>query len=372
MSDNFSQAYSDLTEFIADHPEIEIGDSVTSIPANVRSDFYDRFNAARNAFVEEKFPEYLARARKLQEEYSKVVAEMAPVLSFEDTPEVNNFSRFLRDPGESLTRELFDVLFDLLKNRETADSFERRASAEIRERFPGLYRGSYEKWTVLSLASLLQIENALRVPVRELQPGDRAKSSIMAPFEEVPSPEESASFFFSQSPKTIFTVPDFILHSGRLNRFVGIRSEFKEGLCHAVNASQERQWLPLDIDLLRLMAQGLTLLYADNQPSCLSLIADTTNFCRPDLVLWCVHSGSIGYSEALEIITAANEKIQPARGSFIVADDSWPEAESLDTSPVAEAQTEDASSRIQILTVGFDRSGLAPVIDALCLEKESR
>jgi hypothetical protein len=361
MSENFSRAYSDLTEFIANHREIEIGESVTSIPANVRSDFYDRFNGARNAFVEEKFPEYLAQARKLQEAYSKVVEELAPLLSLEDTPVVNIFRRFLLDPRESLTRELFDALFDLLKKRETPDSFERRASAGIRELFPGLYRGSYEKWTVLSLAGLLRIENALRVPVRELQPGDRAKSSVMAPFEEVASPAESASFLFSQPPKAIFTVPDFILHSERLNRFVGIRSEFKEGICHAVNASQVRQWLPVDADLLRLMAHGLTLLYTDDQPGCLSLIADATNFCRPDLVLWCVHAGSIGYNEALEIMAAANDRIQPARGSFIIADHPWPETEAAD-----------GSSKIRILSVGFDRSNLAPVIDALRLEKESR
>ena len=195
MSDSFLRAYEALTDFIANHPEIEIGKSVTSIPEGVRPDFYARFNSARNAFIEEKFPEHLSKSRRLQEEYCKAVEETAGLLSPEDAPEINRLRRYLRDPKESLARELFDPLFDLLKKRETLDGFEERASAGITEFFPGVYRGGYEKWATLSLASLLDAKKALRVPVRELQPGDRAKSAALAPLEEVPSPIESSAFF---------------------------------------------------------------------------------------------------------------------------------------------------------------------------------
>jgi len=40
MSGSFLHAFEQLTDFIASHPEIEIGEFVTSIPEGVRSDFY--------------------------------------------------------------------------------------------------------------------------------------------------------------------------------------------------------------------------------------------------------------------------------------------------------------------------------------------
>ena len=365
MSGNFSWAYAELTDFIANHSEIEIGESVTSIPENVRTDFYARFNSARNAFVEEKFPEFLSKAARLQEEYAKATEEAAASFSLEDTPAINSLRRFLRDPMDSLARELFDPLFDLLKKRETLQSFEQRASTAIDGLFPILYRGAYDKWVILSLAMMFDIKTALRIPVRELQPSDRAKSATFAPVEEVPSPVESTSFYFSQPLKTIFAVPDLILHSARLNRFVGIRSEFREGICHAPNASGERDWYPADADLLRLLANGLSLIYVAENPESISLIADVARFCRPDIVLWCIDSGTTSREEAIKIMAIVEERLRPVKGSYVVATESWPTIDNAVPSPALETQGDGVSSGIAILTAGFDRSKLDPIIDAL-------
>jgi hypothetical protein len=56
MLDRLGQAYEHLTDFIRGNPEIEIHESVTSIPDNVRAEFHCRFNAVRDAIVEKKFP----------------------------------------------------------------------------------------------------------------------------------------------------------------------------------------------------------------------------------------------------------------------------------------------------------------------------
>jgi hypothetical protein len=364
MSGSFLRALEQLTEFIANHAAIEIGESVTSIPENVRSDFYSRFNSARYAFIQEKFPDYVSRARKLQLEYARVAEEISATLVLEDPPAVNGFRRFLTDPEECLARELFDPLFDLLKNRETPDSFEKKVTAVIDELFPLLYRGSYEKWVILSLASLLEMKRALRVPVRELQPADRGKSLVSAPMEPVPVPIESTHFYFSQSLKKIFAVPDFIVDSGRLNRFVGVRSEFREALCHALNASPDRNWGPVDVDLLRLLANGLTLLYTADKPEQVSLIADAVKFCRPDLVMWCVPANSVGHAEALAVAQQANDRLHPIKGVFIITDDGWQNTGNAEA-PVAAA----AASKVRILTVGFDRAKLIPVIESLSDEQ---
>lgn len=366
MSDTFRQAYAALTDFIENHPEIEIGESVTSIPENVRPRFYSLFNAARNAFIADRFPELLSRAALLKQEYCRAAEEAAQWLSLEEGPVVSKCGRFLQDPKDSLARELFDPLFDLLKKRETRGSFRHKVSCAIESAFPVLHQRGYEKWAVLSLANRLQVQEAYRVPVRDLQPGDRAKSSTRAPTEEVPAPVESANFLFSQSPKAIFAVPDFIVRSAKLNRFIGIRSEFKEGLYNALNASTERDWCRIDADLLRLLESGLTLVYASEKPESIALTGDVSKFCRPDLVLWCVDSRALTQKEAFEKMQIADSHIRPAKGVFIIVNEPWPESEAAPApQEAADSPVGAEASRIRFLAAGFDCAKLMSVVEAL-------
>ena len=365
MSDAFRHAYEALTDFISNHPEIEIGESVTSIPEEVRPQFYAFFNEARNAFIAEHFPECLSRAALLKLEYCRAAEKAAQWLLFEEGPVVSKCGRFLEDPSGSLARELFDPLFDLLKNRETRDSFRQKASCGIESLFPVVHRGGYEKWAVVSLANLMDIRKGYRVPVRDLQPGDRAKSSTLAPMEEVPEPVESTHFFFSHSPKSIFAVPDFIVLSGKLNRYVSIRSEFKEGVYNASNASMEREWSPIDADLLKSLESGLTLLYTSEKPGSIALVGDVSKFCRPDLVLWCVDSCNLTKKEALERMALADSRLRPTRGIFVIANEPWPGHEETGEPQAEKAPIEGEAPRIRTLTAGFDCSRLMPVVEAL-------
>ena len=274
MSDKFNEAFDKLTDFVAKHPEIEIGDSVTSIPENVRPDFYSFFNAARDAFVRERFPTHLAEAQKLKEKYDKAVEEASGWLSMEEPPTVNPLLRFLRDPKDCLTRELFDPLFDLLKGRKSIDEMGKAVTPRIEELFGDVFRGGYEKWVVLSLLDLLEVDCSLRVDVRNLNPGERIKPAAQAPLEEIPAPRESTCFYFSQPRNAIFAVPDFIAYSSRLSRFIGIRSEFREASYNAVNASSDRDWDNINRDLLILLSKGLTLIYVSEKPEDIALVAD--------------------------------------------------------------------------------------------------
>jgi hypothetical protein len=364
MKESYHQAYARLVDFVAKHPEIEIGESVTCIPENVRPEFYGLFNAARNAFVQEKFPEHLADAGTLRENYNKAAAETAQWISFEDPPLVSVLQRYLHDPKDSMARELFDPLFDLLKGRESLDRIEKKASSGIEEAFPALFRGGYEKWVVLSLLSLFEVDKAFRVNTRNLNSGERAKPPAQAPLEEVPAPQESLSFFFSQPRNAIFAVPDFIVHSSKLNRFVGIRSEFQKGFYNALNASREREWLPINHDLLAALDCGPTLVYAAEKTESLALVADVAKFCRPDLVLWCIDSRTRTHIEALNTIVHFHSRLSPPRGSFLIANEPWPEAG--DPAQVhLQSLSQEQAARIHLLTVGFDKSKLKPVAEAL-------
>ena len=370
MSKSFRRAYEVLTGFIAAHSEIEIGESVTSIPGEVRTDFYNFFNAARDAFVEERFPAYLNEAGLVLEQYRKAEERSRRLFSLQETEVATATQKFLLNPIETLTRELFDPLFDLLKGRESIDSFEKRAAGIIENLFPIVYRGAYEKWATLSLVELLEADKALGVEVREMRPHERPRLALLAPMEDVPVPIESASFLFSQPRNMIFAVPDLIVHSPKLNRFVGIRTEFSEGLYNAWYPSSNREWYSLDMDLQVLLTYGLTLVYVAEQAEDIALVADASRFCRPDLILWCVDTQSLAQKEAMEIVARVDGFLQPTKGIYIIANNPWPEpaepsGNEQETQPVEQA------SGVHVLTVGYDQSQLMPIVEALTEQPET-
>jgi hypothetical protein len=354
MSEKFAAAYAALTEFIANHPEIEIGESVIGIPAGVRSDFYNLFNSARKAFVQDRYSDFLNCAEALVKHYQEAEGKTAGFLSFEDSTAVSPVRRFLRDPIDSLTRQLFDLLFDLLKGRETLVSFGNKGGASIDSVASDLYRAGYERWVVLSLVPMLLPAKGFRVDARRLNPGEKSKSMLHSPFDSMPAPAPSTTFLFDQPREAVFAVPDFIIHSSALNRYVGVRSEFRPGVYHAQNRPQEREWYTVETGLLRVLESGLTLIYAAEEAQNIALVADVGKFCRPDLVLWCVQASCVSRAEALEKMCQVHSLLKPTAGTFLIADESWPEP-----------QEEPVSEGVHCITARFEPLMLQSVIDAL-------
>jgi len=352
MSDIFGQAYEDLLIFIRNNPEIEIQEFATSIPEHVRREFYLRFNAARKAFVDERFPGLLPRAAELQQNYAEAERDLAGFIVWEETPETNRIQRFLYDVSDGMIRELFDPLFDLLKGKESLDGFVQTGTAKISANWPALFQGGYEKWVVLTLVNLLAPDRLLRVDARPLKQGERAKSAAYAPWDDVPPPLDAKDFYFSQPRNAVLSVPDFILHSIKLNRFIGFRSEFRDGLYKGLNPSQKRDWLPLDTDLQLLLESGPTLVYVADEPEQIAMIADATRFSRPDLIMLCLDTKETERERALEMLGRMDERIVPRIGCLGILTEPWPE-------PVG------SDARIRFLNVGFDPSRLREVIATL-------
>jgi hypothetical protein len=370
MPDKFREAYGKLTDFVAKHPEIEIGDSVTSIPESVRPGFYGFFNDARDAFVREKFPMHLAKAQTVKDKFDRALKDASGWLSLEEPPTVNPLLRFLRDPKDCLARELFDPLFDLLKGRTNIDEMGKSVSPRIEELFAYVYRGGYEKWAVVSLLNLLEVDSSFCINVRNLNPGERTRPPAQAPLEEVPTPQESTHFFFSQPRNAIFAVPDFIIHSSRLNRFIGIRSEFREASYNAINASPDREWSGVDRDLLILLTKGLTLIYVSEKAEEIALVADVAKFCRPDMLLWCVDTQNINQREAMAIMESADLHLKPSRGSYLAINNEWMELTKPNEND-SQPRADEEASKIHVLTVGYDKHKLLPVVEAL-MDTKSR
>jgi hypothetical protein len=56
MSKDWQQKYSELTEFIAEHPEVSIRRNKVLIPKSVRHDFYNLFDNIRLALLRDEYP----------------------------------------------------------------------------------------------------------------------------------------------------------------------------------------------------------------------------------------------------------------------------------------------------------------------------
>lgn len=359
MSNGWHQAYTELTDFIAEQPEVEIGASVIRIPNSVRPEFYRLFDTVRVAFMEEKLSDLFNEAATLSENYTKAEQEVTELLGLDDVLIATGLRRFLRNPRDGLIKGLFDPLFDLLKGKINAETFEQGVSRNIEAPFRDSYRSGYKKWLALSLVKLLEADRCLEasVPSVNLGPEDGDRG-FYASHEEhlVPPPNESKHLSFKHEQSSTLTVPDFIVHSAKINRYVALRSEFRAiAVWTASDASEHREWYPLDcVVALRL---GLTLIYVADNPEEISLVADAKKICRPELTIECREQKDWYEKEELEKIKLHHDVLKPRLGTYIVSREQVPDAGQI-------------GDGIHILTVGFDQSKLEPVISSLMKQED--
>lgn len=383
MPNSWQIAYEELQGFIAEKPEVGIGESVISIPGDVRPEFYRLFGTVRSAFVEEKFPRLLNEAGTLSENYTKSEQEVTEFLGLDDVSMAAGLHRFLHNPRDGLIRGLFDPLFDLLKGKINAETFEQGVSRNIEASFRDSYRLGYEKWVLLSLIKLLDSDKSFRVILPRPTSHELIKH-LPTSKESVPPPEESKRLSLEHQLSLIFTVPDFIVHSVKMGGYLAVRSEFRQAMWTASNASEQREWYPLGS--IGALAPSLTLIYVAGNPEEISLVADADRICRPDLIIECREQKDWFEKEGLEKIKLHHDSLKPTLGTYIVSREPVPEqaykelvpeqvskepASEQEQKPTREQEPENQGADIHILTVGFDQSKLEPIVSAL-MQPESK
>jgi hypothetical protein len=99
------------------------------------------------------------------------------------------------------------------------------------------------------------------------------------------------------------------------------------------------------------------MIYVDNRPDDISLVADSKNICRPDLVIQCVDRLTWEHNSwcrDLEKIKSYSEILKPAFGAFMVSKDHVPEN-----------RRKIMGESIPLLEVGFNQFRLDPILDVL-------
>ncbi len=360
MLNSWQEEYQRLTDFVARKPQVGIAESVVTIPRDVRPEFYRLFDTVRVAFIEEKLSDPFNEAATLSQNYLKAEQEVTELLGLDDILIATGLRRFLRDPRDGLIKGLFDPLFDLLKGKINAEAFEQGVSRNIEASFRDFYRLGYKKWLALSLVKLLEADRSLEVSVPSLylgpQDGERG-SSVSDEEHPVPPPKELKHLSFKHEQSSTLTVPDFIVHSAKINRYFALRSEFRAAAAvwTASNASEHREWYPLDcVVALRL---GSTLIYVADNPEEISLVADAEKICRPELIIECREQKDWYEKEGLEKVKLHHDILKPRLGTYIVSREQVPDVGQLGDS-------------IHILTVGFDQSKLEPIISSLMKQED--
>ncbi len=140
------------------------------------------------------------------------------------------------------------------------------------------------------------------------------------------------------------------------------------------------------------------MVYASDELEDLALVADYSRICRPDIIIECLEQKDWYQAGGLERVKLTHAMLKPKMGTYVVSLETVPEAALTEILPqpvaveptpqpgteaaapegdaeesapeAASAEPEEREPAIHILTVGFDSSKLAPIIDALLPGKE--
>jgi hypothetical protein len=352
MSGNWRQRYSELSGLLAQDPGIIVETSSIIIPERVRAEFYQLFDAVRNTFIEETSPNILEESKVLSENYLKAEVEVKKLIKLDDIIKPKPLAWFLEDPVDGLRRRLFDPLFDLLKGRLNIDTFERESSLKIEAAFKTLHNAGYGKWAAVSLIKLFKADRLLQIILRRVARSERIVIQASASLEQIPPPHNSEYLSFMHTDEDLLAVPDFIIHTPEIGRYIAIRSDYKPALATATNTSEDREWYLLDS--VGVLEPGLIFIYIADNAEEISLVADAKKICRPDLILECRGQKGWYKKEGLKKIKVVHDSLKPILGTYVISKE-----------PVPERESEKQEVDIHILAVGFDQSKLEPVTDAL-------
>jgi hypothetical protein len=355
MPTAWRKSYAELKKFISQHPEIEIGEKVVRIPEGPRKRFYQLFDMVGAVLLQERFPTMLREARRLGRSYSAAEARALNLFGGERVTKTADLKKFLESPEESLVQELFDATFDLLKGIVSVRAYRREASKKLWAAFEKRYRSGYEKWVELSLAELLLPDMAFRVRLPTLTYQQKMIQSF--PFKRpVPVPERTKEIVFGREALPPFLVPDFIVHSKRLDGYVAMGSEAVDAVWAASDPCKRRKWLQLESISARRRRIGLKpniSVCVGLSPEDVSLMADSRSVSRPDLIIECTEQED-QFEGDLEKAKLQHKVLKPPLGSFL-----------LSSRPLPEQAQGEMGNGLRVIAVGFDRSKLAPVIESL-------
>jgi len=342
MINDWKREYELLLQFIAEDPRIVIRTSEVSIPQERRGEFYQRFDNVRSAVVEANLSELPIDADELSRRYMQMEQEVIRILGIERIVMPVDLSSFLHEPREGLARVLYTPLFDLVQGKTTVEAFEERAVQDLKSSAAELFRLGYEWWAGLAMIKLLEPDQAFVV-------------DLDADYRPYPAELKEISFGRQAHHPTI-RIPEFVIHSRKLDRFVAVKMSIgREIETYVPQFRPPVRPKKRTGDTSFALDSRVMLLSFMPSPDRIPIIADIYDrtLTSPDLMVEFITADEITDPGVMDQVRLHAELLNPSQGMCLVlmnpASDELPE--------VAEG--------IRPVAVGFDESKLQSAIESL-------
>jgi hypothetical protein len=323
MEDNWQSAYSRLQDFVVTHPSIVIDASCVVLPDEVRPEFYRLFDAVRSRFIEGRYPASLQKADELALHFRDISASLKASGVIESVEASSDCQPFLDDPRRVLQSLLFDPLFDVLKGKTDVTGFGNTASHLLNDAFQAYLKEGYQRWATLALISSFQPDKIWRGQNATYEPSPASSEGDSfpgGPDEEPPVPIETNRLYFDKNSYCNFLVPQVILHSQPLNKFVSFGTDLFEPRRKSPVLGASMEWLRL-IDIKQKVSGRFwpdMALYFGDQAENLSLIADCYHVARPDVLIEFMEEESWYLTSRIESVIEHYKMFRPRHGSYVI------------------------------------------------------
>jgi hypothetical protein len=341
----WKQEYNSLRSYITDHPEIVINPTEISIPQSLRDEFYRRFDQLRHDFVEDHDSSMSVDSNSLCENYLRIEKEITELLGIEGITMPMDLFSFVHTPKDGLMRILYNRTFDLLQGKTAIEAYEGQAVSDLRSVAAELYRLGYEQWAALVLIKLLEPDQGFFVDL------DEDCKPCLAELKTIS--------FGRQAHHPTMRIPEFVLHSRKLNKYVAVKmvlareietyvAAFKPAVRPKKKTGDTSFALDSRVMLLSFMAS------IENIP----VIADIyeLKLTSPDWMMEFISASELEDPGALNQVKRHLDAMKPQLGSCLVLIGSD-----------KELFPENIPKNVRMVSAGFDQARLQPVVDALVI-----
>jgi hypothetical protein len=340
---DWKQEYKLFGDFVAAHPEIIITANETSIPQAVRDEFYQRFDGFRKAVVESHYSFLPAEIGILSDNYCRIEKEVLELLALERIAMPTDLFSFLHNPKDGLIRALYNRTFDLLKGKTTIESFEQQAGEDIRTTAADLFRLGYEQWAALVWIKLLDPDQAFLVDLDDdYKPFLRELKDIS---------------FGRQAHHPTMRIPEFVLHSRKMDRYVAIKMmparEIETFVVHVKPPVRPRRKTGDTSFALDCRVMAFFFLPALGKIPIVGDIYDGT-ITSPDWMVEYATGNELRDPDSLEQVKRHHDILNPRLGTCLTLLDDR-----------GECEPQSIPDGIRLVAAGFDQSKLQSVLDTL-------
>jgi hypothetical protein len=339
----WKEAYESLQRFIAENPRVTLNPSEISIPADVKEEFYLRFDALRLAVVEAHYSDLPVNIDTLCNNFIEIEKEVIGILGIESISMPVDLASFLHTPKEGLIRIIYSRVFDLLQGKTTSDVFEQQCLEDLKTTSSDFYKLGYEWWAGLALIKLLEPDQAFAVDLDE----------DYKPF----LTELKGISFGKQAHHPTIRIPEFVIHSRKLDRLVAVKMALANEIeAFAVHFKPPVRPKKKTGDTSLALESRVMLLSFMSSREEVPIIADIyeLTLTSPDLMVECITTQDLQDCEAVEQVRQRIESMNPRLGLSLLV-----------VNPEGEAPPENIPEGIHLVAAGFDQTKLQAVVSSL-------